>query len=284
MRHTPNKGFAVFATRRILPGTLVLAETPVIRISGAEEAAGDTQADSALYSAFSELPRAQQKEFRTLHDTQKAGFTQTKSIYFSNCYNLSVRSSEGGSCIGLKASRMNHSCVPNVQFSFSDSLGQMLFYAIRPIARGKEVLSTYDTVFETRAQRQRKQVMYYGFRCDCEACVPMNEFWEKSDERRAELVMLRKEVKKAEKRWEEGEMNIGKTTGVLADLKRMESLMIKESLMGDCLANVYKSLAKWASRAGREVEELEWKTKQRDVWINCGGRGSARVVAIDKTI
>lgn len=222
VRNTVDRGFALFATSRIPRGKLVLAEIPVLRLTSQDEE-NEAAVDQILSNKFDRLPKTFQKDFKKLHDAKKAGFSRLKSVYHSNCYNLEApRSKDGGSCVGFIASRINHSCIPNVQFSFSEIIpehifdsqsgtsmrngaeansenGVMLFHALKTIPRGKEIVSNYETVYATASQRQLQLQMHYGFRCRCEACVALTDFWTKSDERRREMMNHRNELKRMEK-------------------------------------------------------------------------------------
>ncbi len=169
-----DRGLAVFTTRKIKAGTLILAETPIVSLSKAEE-----NEPSAIERDFSHLLKADQKAYLKLFDAQKSRMTPVVSIYYSNCYNCEgfKLDGTGGSALGAMASRINHSCIPNLQFSYDEASNEMRFFAIRDIPRGKEVVSNYDkAVFDVAAKRQGKQQMYYGFQCKCEACVPQSEY------------------------------------------------------------------------------------------------------------
>jgi len=244
VRHTPDKGYALFTSRRIPAGTLILAEAPIIRLTAAEESSPSISVEDILAQRFQALPKSCQKTYLKLHDSEKASFSRIKSIYFSNCYDLGkldTGSAYGGSAIGLLASRINHSCIPNVQFSFADTVpshlshlvsdidqrdasngprpGLMLFHTLRTLPANRELSSNYESIYLTTAQRQVKQQMYYGFRCVCEACTGETDFWAKSDERRIEMIRLKAQVDKAERRWRRFE---GKSHVVSLDDKNDE--------------------------------------------------------------
>lgn len=245
---TPDRGYAVFTTTRIPAGTLILAERPIIRLTATEELSVSTSVEDMLAQRFSALPKSSQKSYLKLHDSEKASFSRVKSIYFSNCYDLGksdTGSIHGGSAIGLLASRINHSCVPNVQFSFIDTIpsqlanivaqgsqvneskendGMMLFYALRNIPAHRELLANYDSIYMNTEERQMKQQMYYGFRCTCEACTGKTEFWAKSDERRREMSQLKAQIDRMEKRWERGHGSVSVYTKFTTGGQNDESL------------------------------------------------------------
>lgn len=296
VRTTPDRGQALFATRRIKPGTLIFTEEPLVALSKELEESYD-----AIEAAFSALGRRDKKTYLSLFDAQKSRMSSVVSIYYSNCYSTEsffvstlqdasngTDSAVNGSCIGALSSRINHSCVPNVSFSFqppspAHPRGQMRFYAIRAVARGKELLSNYDKgIFETAARRQQKYMLHYGFRCNCEACVPTTEFWGRSDERRRAMRGVVAEVKVFERRWVKGGDGGGHGDGVVGEavaaLRTLEGLLVKEGLVAMSLANVYRSLAKWAERGGRDA--WIWKGKELEVCEAVFGKRAPRSVAL----
>lgn len=223
------KGLGVFARQKISAGTLVLAERPLIRLTSDDEER-DRREDSMLEDMYKSLSRSTRKDYLALHDTNKPKYSRVKSIYYSNCYNLQ-RYTGGGSCIGLTASRINHSCVPNVQFSFADNLphgfrtfddsktedsegstssstcssttknGYMVFFAVKDIAKGKELFSNYsDSDYLVFSDRQNAMLMHYKFLCTCQSCS-QNEYWAKSDTRRYEMIEHKKNAQQSEKAW-----------------------------------------------------------------------------------
>ncbi|EXJ59997.1 hypothetical protein A1O7_04145 [Cladophialophora yegresii CBS 114405] len=300
---TPDRGLAVFTTRKIKAGTLILAERPLVALSKTEEI--DPQ---SIERHFAALYRPDQKAYLSLFDAQKSRMSRVVSIYYSNCYNCecqgdgrgegsSTRGGDGsgsGSAIGALSSRINHSCVPNVQFSYHVAKGEMRFFAVRDIPRGREVCGNYERdVCHRVAERQRRQRLHYGFGCACEACVPRTEFWARSDERRRGMYDALGRVKGLEKRWgqkqgqgqEQGEgqsENENEKALIVMEaldtLARLEGLLIKEGLVGVPLANAYRRMAKWAGRdaktAATTQEVVKWKTRELQVCVNCfGGDG-----------
>ncbi|KAK5098993.1 hypothetical protein LTR70_000886 [Exophiala xenobiotica] len=330
IKATPERGLGLFAARRIREGTIVLAEVPTFRFVGDEEADGEL--DQLLRQGYDELPKKSRNSYLKLHNSKKAGFSKLKSIYFSNCYNLEPpRSVHGGSCVGITASRINHSCVPNVQFSFeaeaptwlfqsldSDSsgseatasgtthsdttarpLGVMLFHAIKDIQAGKEIVSNYESAYLLAAGRQLKQQMYYGFICDCLACIGLKsgkQHWSCSDDRRCAMIMCRRRVDQAEGEWQSKARCLGSSHQnfegggatecgqVIATLERLADLLGKEGLRGVELANTYKELAKWSQRAGDHDAAKKWCLHERDTSIIAFGAWSRRVEEVDQRL
>lgn len=276
-----------------------MVEEPLIALSKELE-----DSHEAIEAAFAKLDKSEKKTYRSLFDAEKSRMSAVVSIYYSNCYSTeafvsktsagttkAMRDCEGGSCIGALASRINHSCVPNVSFSFSPPSathpkGQMRFYAIKAISKGKELLSNYDKqIFEPSAKRQQKYQLHYGFSCSCEACAPQSEFWHKSDDRRRAMKEIVAEVKSLERKWQKlvQDDNGGREVdqvcqAAMEALLRLENLLIKEGLTATPLANAYRSLAKWAGRS--EQDPQQWMEKELDVSTAVFGKKGARTEAL----
>jgi hypothetical protein len=282
--NTPNHGRAIFTIRKIKAGTLLLAENPLIILSKSEE-----NNYNAIEREYSLLPKPQQKIYKKLFDAEKSRMSSVVSIYNSNCYNCEGWKFDGmgGSAVGELASRFNHSCLPNAQFSYHERTNEMRFYAIRDIPRGKEVFTNYfKNQFKAAAKRNGEQQMHYGFMCRCDACDPKTEFWARSDERRVEM----QKCLSAAARYEEafagssGDQEI--VQAAIATLKKLEGLLRKERLVGTPLAKVYRSLAKWTERApDRSINEvIEWTVLERDICVVSYGLDGLRTQEAEKKL
>ncbi|KAI0318847.1 hypothetical protein OF83DRAFT_890346 [Amylostereum chailletii] len=82
--------------------------------------------------------------------------------------------------VGNDISRFNHSCCPNVSYSFDDASFGIEIRAMRSIRAGEEMFVKYIDILEPFAER-REALARYGFRCACAACSDPVA----SDERRA---------------------------------------------------------------------------------------------------
>ena len=109
-------------------------------------------------------------------------------------------------------SRINHSCQPNVCYSFDGSSGRGRVIATRDIAQGAELLNAYTSLFASASERQQYLATNFGFACDCYACSPSpgpgGDVYRvqtpadiarrlQSDERRRELGRLKEQVEQA---------------------------------------------------------------------------------------
>ena len=102
--------------------------------------------------------------FLALHDPQPSGppALRNQRIYCNNTYR------DG---LFLTASRMNHSCWPNVLLSSADGLlGEVV--ALRDIPAGEEITVSYlrASHLETRQERAAKLQELWQFQCCCRLC------------------------------------------------------------------------------------------------------------------
>lgn len=94
-----------------------------------------------------------------------------------------------GSVICPEASRINHSCLPNVHHCWNKSIGRETVHAVKDIAAGEEILTTYVKICIDHAERE-KQLERYGFTCDCPACDTSTAFGRASAKRRKRLFRI----------------------------------------------------------------------------------------------
>lgn len=122
------------------------------------------------------------------------GFTELR-IYRLNA----VLGSDSG-CVCATVSMVNHCCRPNAAFSWNATSGQQEVQAIRAIAKGEEIMTSYIDLWQTTDIRRKALRSALEFSCSCPACEASAFEKRRSDERRSrcrELEMrLRAELQK----------------------------------------------------------------------------------------
>lgn len=99
----------------------------------------------------------------------------------------------GGAVFAI-ASRLNHSCIPNLQHSWDDVNEIELFFAAKDISKGEELTIAYVDPVRKRRERQCDLWNIYNFECNCEACDVSEAQRRMSDFRRARLCALDQQV------------------------------------------------------------------------------------------
>lgn len=101
------------------------------------------------------------------------------SVYAANAF---------GSVFWL-GSRINHSCLPSLNFSFNLALQQETFHAIRDIKAGEELTIMYINGTNRTNHQRRAESAKWGFLCSCPACED-TLCGQAREEKRAELFAL----------------------------------------------------------------------------------------------
>jgi len=72
------------------------------------------------------------------------------AIYETNTFEVGE-----GSVICPEASRINYLCLPNVYYCWNKSIGREIVYAVKDIAAGEEILTTYVKIYINHAKREK---------------------------------------------------------------------------------------------------------------------------------
>ena len=80
-------------------------------------------------------------------------------------------SGQSGRGIFLHASRLQHSCVPNVQQAYNATLGMSTVHVTRDIKEGEELARSYINHVRNDCEERAELLSRWGFHCGCAACV-----------------------------------------------------------------------------------------------------------------
>lgn len=200
----PGRGRGLFATRDIELGDLVLAETAFCSVWGHDtsyqespqhdvpasetprpgnvslwretltKATRNPARGSELLHLYSDYNGTESRKSE-INDLLLTDAYQIRDIVMHNAFGVhSVKESEDesheqhSSGIWIRASYMNHSCVPNTTRIVQGDL--MMLHASRPIKKGEEITGSYIGIdrYDGRAEVLES---VWGFRCDCPMCV-----------------------------------------------------------------------------------------------------------------
>lgn len=240
------KGSGLVAVRDIARGELLLAEAPaIVYNSGVEAAAaeGDTAPTlaEALDAKFATLPAAVQGDVMNLHDAcVRTPEKSLEGIVYSNAFSRGGPNFDAALCV--IASRLNHSCMPNVDQSWDHDVGQVQVFASRDIAAGEELCNTYVDLFAPADQRQSVLLDRYRFRCTCPACTggtgeDCAAVLETSNKQRRRLGRLMQKLKVLREKGHEGGARLdpyGSAQRAVRMTNEALSLMDKENIQLNC--------------------------------------------------
>ena len=290
LRKTATKGLALFATAPIPRGTLIICEQPLIRVTG--------ESLHSVWGPYCRLSNAQKAAFDSLHGYQAknldfeqasrrslidpnddslddedieelvADHVRVMSIFSVN--NFRIPPFDLG--VFATASRLNHSCVPNVHHSFNPSLKSTTIYAVKDVQPGEELCATYlggEAHYFVRSQRIEILRSRYGFTCDCAACTDRTGA---SDGRRETMASIAWGLDQ----FQRGTKQVGTYVPAndLAALNQVEdlvTLMLTEGIQTVELTKAYRTASRQALRLNNYDLALEYARNEAEVERNCMG-------------
>lgn len=212
MRDAPGKGKGLFATKNIARGSRITAESPlflladkgVTEIPIAVASLSSTQ-QKTLFELSNGWPMENileltewMKHLQSYDARRKVelkGMSPRRQAIAIAIVETNAHTTGAGSGLFPEASRINHSCIPNVYHSWNTALEKLSIHAIRDIEAGEELLTTYIPLLLARQQRHDEQHLgHYGFQCRCQACDLSAAFWTQSQERRQWLALCDQQV------------------------------------------------------------------------------------------
>lgn len=264
VRSSYGRGLGVFALHDLEAGSVVMRETPILKIKPPDFIKGSGYPMAAvsrlLRTDFVLLSPAEQEEVMSLTFHAKAGERETSDqlglIFRTNAYKT-------GEDIGLfpKIARINHSCRPNTSYYWNAKLNKRIVYANRNIKKGEEIFDSYISLLLTHEERQ-KHLAPYGFTCSCEVCATEKETLRKSDKNRVDI----------RKTFEYFQSQLAltapenKTAMRIARKNAKASLQLAELVEREGLADYYATAYKIAAISHARVQD--WRPAT--VWANKG--------------
>ncbi|KAM0203074.1 hypothetical protein ACHAPI_001246 [Fusarium lateritium] len=225
----PGKGKGLVATTKIPKGTRVLAETPLFKIP--QHATESIENERCVVAALSKLSEDQRQAFFSLCNSY-TDLKQEVGIAETNAFGLGEDIST--CAVFLDASRMNHSCVPNVLYRWNINTQKMTVHATKDIEEDAEITINYLATWELYAVRQDKLKSAFGFDCDCSLCtLPVGQR-NLSDRRRVE-------IKKLEESLGDGSDDLTKSSPLKAlhNVRKLLHLIKKEDIVDRLLPRCY---------------------------------------------
>jgi hypothetical protein len=231
----PGKGRGLVANRKIKIGTRVLSEEPLFAkgISDWEFTSKDTL--NFYLRNLQSLHPFDFMSYLELHSyvspSRKASFEQSRQVKWDrmNPHEWKLLgifwANHIDTLLFLQGSFFNHSCMPNVFFSWNHNTSRGNFHALRDVERGEELCISYlPKYWYDISQRQEFLEQSYGFKCTCELCVD-TELAQKRAKKRAillpgENILYLQEALRP---------------GLLGDWKRCREVVVK---MANALGNV----------------------------------------------
>ncbi|EWC47870.1 hypothetical protein DRE_02752 [Drechslerella stenobrocha 248] len=296
-RETPLAGIGAFATVAIPSGTRIFCEESFVMLP-------ETAAHLDLHRAVAALPDDKRAEFWALAASSKPSkdvawvatlraccdddasgafnilveeYERAWSIFETNRFTCKSLDAAEPSMLGLfpRAARLNHSCAPNVFHRYNPLIRRLTVHALRDIAAGEELLTSYIDICHPTVTR-RQLLRHWGFRCCCTACDSPDE---EEDSRRKRMEGLFNQVINRERKRVRNEANwtakdYERSLGVV--MKAMGVLEQGGMEETDTLGVICVFGTQLAGKAGRgwEEEAVEWAKRAMEIDRKCLGEDS----------
>ncbi|KAI0632196.1 hypothetical protein C8Q77DRAFT_1060385 [Trametes polyzona] len=184
----PGKGMGVVAACNISQGELIIREKPLFT----DRAAVTTSSPGAiLLASLAPLSKAERAAYYNLsyvnfpegiqEGTERYNEELALAIFQTNAV------SAGSQGVGIfpRMARLNHGCSSafNVVYTWRDDEGVLVVHALKPIAEGQELLTTYTDTKRPRHVRRQFLRDHYGFECQCSVCTLSEDLSALSDQR-----------------------------------------------------------------------------------------------------
>ncbi len=181
------KGRGLVAAEKILKGTRILGEEPILKFPGDKEFTKKLQ--KVIRKKVARLSEDKKQEFLSLTNIHSYNNDAERyvGIILTNGLRTSDKTKAG---IFLNASRINHACDSNSQVFWNENTEQITVHALRDIEQGEEIMITYMSSLKTRKDRRKFLQKHYGFNCLCNLCCLPADQRRESDARFERIVRL----------------------------------------------------------------------------------------------
>ncbi|KAF4338330.1 SET domain protein [Fusarium beomiforme] len=203
LREIAGKGNGLIATQKIIKGTRILSEEPIIRVP--EDVTDRPALRASIRRQVDALPSDKRQAFLAMcniypgdANSQYLGIIRTNALPMDN-----------GSGIFLAACRINHACDNNAQKGWNDGIKRHTVHALRDIDEGEEITITYVGVLNNRRTRQEALRKKFKFTCLCHLCSLPPNLSAESDRRLDEILEMDARIER------------GGLVGILSDPKRI---------------------------------------------------------------
>ncbi|KAI1302032.1 hypothetical protein F5Y03DRAFT_362542 [Xylaria venustula] len=188
LQDVPGKGKGLVANRKIVKGTRILSEEPIITVAHNEMDSERLQI--SIYQQVASLNEQQQQAFLSMHNIHPYEDAAERYLGIFKTNSLPAEAVGDKGAIFLEACRINHACDNNAQKNWNEKIERHTVHALRDIDKGEEITITYLSPLKNRKARQKALQEKFGFTCLCHLCSLPPEQSQESDKRLEEIHRL----------------------------------------------------------------------------------------------
>lgn len=262
IKESPGKGQGVFAARHVVKGERVLVDKPFFVVTKPYNA-------RTVLEEFQRMPFARRQQYMQLHCPNRSDNTNmidVMCIFEANCFNIG-----SAAAMFLTATRFNHSCLPNIYYSWSEKRDEIVLHSMTDIPEGEEMTICYGRAFCTRDQRQ-SELRIYNFYCGCPACQTETASGKASESRRLVMKALNDQIIMFQSMLNEALLVYG-LQDPLTPVLQLIGLIKGEGLHGE-LMTPYRDAADYLRGRGNFEEALTFAHLELEEEVVCLGDDS----------
>ena len=266
VKKSPGKGQGVFAARDVRKGERVLVDKPFFVVTRPYD-------KLKVLLQFERMPLPRRKQYMQFYCPDRFDnpyMTDVMRIFEANCFNIGEKAA-----LFLTATRFNHSCLPNMYYSWSEQRNEIVFHSVIDVPDGEEMTICYGWPFLACLERH-SQLRFYNFWCRCPACQTETSFGRASESRRLEMRALDEEIIMFQKNINEALMTYGLKDPLTAVLRLIE--IIKEEGLNWELMMPYRRAADYLRGRGNFENALEFAHLELEEEVICFGDDSEVVL------
>ena len=200
IKEISGKGKGMVADKYIAVGSLILSEKPILITDVITDLKDIARHVDTLRDLVAKLEPKKKRQLFSLYNARED--LQVLGLFGSNSIKLptSTDMNDGSAINKPRAavfptlSRINHSCVPNVVWSWNDTKQQEELRAMVDIEPDTEMTASYIDIMLPSMERQDELSYKYCFICHCSLCSLPSKELHVSDYQRKEVSRLQREI------------------------------------------------------------------------------------------
>jgi len=232
-----------------------------------------------ILRAYQILSPSEKKSYLSLHGYACQPFREAVVLEMKRAWKkmpkkdrtvLSIWVANGFGSVFLHGARINHSCLPNVDFAFNTALDKQTFHAIRDIRAGEELTIMYKKVTNRTRGNRYRELDTWGFKCGCPVCENTPQAGE-MEVKRAKLEEMDQQLAILG-RIDRRRGTVEAWRWALKLCQTMSALQKSQGLLNRELSTSYHDAARYSARLGDAKMALLWAEKELEVDAYCIGK------------
>jgi len=255
------------ARRALVAGELIIKEKPLVLVKTPNTPKTIINHVAELRNVVKSLSEDDRDLFNSLNiarpeicgknqgDIRNMGIFHTNAITLKQMDKTVARSI--GAAVFPNIARINHSCSPNVVWSYNQSKNMEEVRVVRDIDVGEELVACYIDPILSREERRNQLKTKYNFSCYCTICTLSGQELTDNERQRKEIIGLKNNIDDVSRNNVQLALKFAKMR-----VERMERLR-KEMIAA--LPQAYMNCYEFATADGEEEIATVYKNRGKEI-------------------